>query len=237
MTRIRFPRFPSLLAAAAAAATAALLSIPSTALAGVTPSPSASYSLPGQGHSSQLREEAGDVLLSSGGVNTVNAYGPVAGLNGTDEQVTPTLDVFHFATGSVNVRHEAEGQPVLDEQTCSAIVVQRDEPWSFAGGTGADQGAQGYGQYTLVALYSFPVTSRGQCEFDQYGQLTGGLSDSPCIKDHGHVIRPLEFSTEIQFTGHARVHEQPQPCPCSTPTPVYTSPAPLSTTPAPVYSY
>jgi hypothetical protein len=185
----------------------------------------------------KLQPEAGDLLIASGGINVVNAYGPVRGLGGTDTEHSAFLDTWTFAPGTVNVLHAPAPAPVLDLVTCSAVVVQRDAWWKFAGGTGGGKGATGSGHFTEVALFSFAVDRYGRCVFDQHGQMYGEMTGDPYMSDHGRVLRPVFFSVEVQFTGRAALppHHQPKPYP----TPTYTTPAPPVTTatvPAPTYS-
>lgn len=216
---------------------ALLLATAGYALAGAGSAPAIVLdSYGGYHHAPQMYPEAGDLLIASGGINVVNANGPVAGIGGTDHEHSLFSDTWTFANGSVNVLHAPPPPPVLDLATCSAIIVQRDAWWKFAGGTGADWGAQGSGKFTELALFSFAVDKRGHCDFDAYGQMHG-LPGSPYMMDHGRVLRPAFFSVEVQFVGKASLpqHHAPKPVP----TPTYTTPAPVTTAtvPAPTPTY
>ena len=171
-----------------------------------------------------MRPEAFDLVVNSVGENNVDAYGPVHGLAGTDTEFAPFFGRWQFPNGdTVNVLHQAEGAPVLDLNTCTALVVIRDGWWRFAGGTGGDAGARGHGLFTEEALFSFAIDRHGRCEFDTRGQMVdrGGSAsygDQPYMRDHGRNLRPVFFSVEVQGTGTASVRHH-EDCP-----PVYVAP-------------
>lgn len=230
-------RFPAILTAAVAAAIGGLFLVnPIAASANPVPpsGPAVTYQLPGQGHDQRFRPEAFDILISSLGDNNVDAYGPVNGLGGTDDELAPFLDRWVFGPDTVNVAHQTEPAPVLDLGTCTATVELHDGWWKFVGGTGEDQGARGHGVFTLLALFSFPIDRHGRCEFDQGGQMDmqggpAGDGQMPFMKDHGRELRPLFFSVEIQGVGVAKVKHQEEP-------PPYVTPSPTGT-PTPTMSY
>jgi hypothetical protein len=237
MTHNRSRRFrlPAILTAVVAAGVGGLvLANPLAAKAspvGGPSGPAVTYQLPGQGHDQRMRPEAFDILISSLGDNNVDAYGPVHGLAGTDTELAPFLDRWTFGGDTVNVAHQVEPAPVLDLGTCTATVTLHDGWWQFTSGTGDDQGAKGHGLFTEVALFSFPISRGGQCEFDHQGQMVyqGGSSDygqQPYMRDHNRDLRPLFFSVEIQGKGTAKVHEAPAP---------YVSPSPTGSPSPTVY--
>lgn len=247
--RLRFRRWV-LIAAIVPGALGLAIGTAAAATAGGNPQPTYSaptgYWLPGQGHDHKMREEAGDILIASGGIDQVDAFGPVKCDQGTDAELAPFLDRWSCGGDTVTVWHTAP-VPVLDLVTCSVIIDQRDALWRFVSGTGGDQGVKGSGHITELALFSFPVGKDGRCEFDQAGKMMGDETDQPYMEDHGRVLRPFEFSVEEQFTGTAKIREVPPPEPCPTPTetyPVYggtpsgawPTPGPVSTCPSPIYS-
>jgi hypothetical protein len=89
---------------------------------------------------------------------TVNAYGPVRGHDGTDNQATPNLDVFTFEHGTVNAGHKTTwaGHPRLNLQNCTVTYAETGT-WKFLGGTGRYQHATGWGTYRL---FQFTVLKR-----------------------------------------------------------------------------
>jgi hypothetical protein len=98
-----------------------------------------------------------------GGLNVVNASGPVNGTGGTDTQVSNTQDRFRFFAPfrRVNVLHTGIAAPVIHLATCTATVSQTGL-WAFAGGLGAYRFAAGTGVFRLGGLWVFPRI-RGVC--------------------------------------------------------------------------
>ncbi|MGO8894828.1 MAG: hypothetical protein ACLP8X_19405 [Streptosporangiaceae bacterium] len=93
---------------------------------------------------------------------TVNAYGPVAGRDGTLQTPAATAAVFQFRHGNVNVWHSAEPSPTINWRTCTATVSQYGA-WAFTGGTGQYRGARGSGHFLLKEFSVFKVMN-GKCQ-------------------------------------------------------------------------
>lgn len=131
--RARFPRRLVMIASLAAGVLA--LIIGTTAAASASPGP-------------HLRPEFFTIAIDSHG-SQVDAYGAVRGY-GTDQTITPRLDVFnlHYPRGSVVVEHSKIRQPVIDWATCTGSLYEHGT-WAFVGGTRADWGATGFGQFWL----------------------------------------------------------------------------------------
>jgi len=95
-----------------------------------------------------LRPEFFTIQIDQHG-SQVAAYGAVRGF-GTDKTITPRLDVFdlNHPRGTVVVAHTKVGQPVIDWATCTGTLYEHGT-WAFVGGTKADWGARGFGQFWL----------------------------------------------------------------------------------------
>lgn len=88
---------------------------------------------------------------------TVNAYGPVAGHNGTlGMNNAGTVAYFQFSHGTVFVAHTPTPNPVINWRTCTATVTQYGS-WRFIFGTGRYRGAFGSGHFTLREIAVFKV--------------------------------------------------------------------------------
>lgn len=94
--------------------------------------------------------------------NSVQAFGPVFGF-GSDVIITPTFDRFLLPNvfNRVNVLHAPLPFPRISFRSCSVTAFQFAR-WAFAGGTGRNLGASGFGNYTLFASATYPRL-RGVC--------------------------------------------------------------------------
>jgi hypothetical protein len=109
-----------------------------------------------------LRPEFFTIQIDQHG-SQVAAYGAVRGF-GTDRTITPRLDVFdlNHPRGTVAVAHTKIGQPVIDWATCTGTLYEHGT-WAFVGGTKADWGATGYGQFWLSETEQL-ATHHGHCD-------------------------------------------------------------------------
>jgi hypothetical protein len=113
-----------------------------------------------------LKPEVFTVLISTKAPDgVVNAYGPVHGKNGTDKQVSDTLDVFVFGKNSVNVRHSPPpaDNVKIDYRHCTATQFQKGW-WKFDGGTGKYKHASGHGWFKLVYFAVLQRDKHGKCD-------------------------------------------------------------------------
>jgi hypothetical protein len=85
---------------------------------------------------------------------TVNAFGPVAGSNGTVQTPSATQAVFSFSHGNVVVWHSAEPAPTINWKACTASVYQVGS-WKFVYGTRQYWGARGFGHFVLKEVEVF----------------------------------------------------------------------------------
>ena len=160
-------------------ATAGLALTAAPALAGNSPSPSATPTITQQGgghrHHVRLRPEQWDInladdLQSGLNVNDVTALGPVRIIGGRDINVSDVLDQLADGNGNdVNLDHVALSLPTIDRRVCEAQISQQDQPWRFNGGTGLFRRATGFGVYNLTADFSFLLNRHGRCTL---GNLT-----------------------------------------------------------------
>jgi hypothetical protein len=95
----------------------------------------------------------------------VNAFGPVHGVGGTDKQVSGTLDVFTFKSGSVNVNHTdvSNVPPKINLKACTATVSASGH-WVFQGGTGKYRHAFGFGHFKFFEIAKLPRDKHGKCD-------------------------------------------------------------------------
>ena len=112
---------------------------------------------------SHLRPEFFTITIDQHG-SQVDAYGPVHGY-GTDQTITPRVDVFRLnhPHGSVVVAHTKIGQPDIDWYDCTGSLYEHGT-WAFVGGTGADWGATGHGQFWLSENEQFARDHYGHCD-------------------------------------------------------------------------
>lgn len=139
--------------------------------------------------------------------------GPVSIVGGVDVTTANSrVDFFDTAdrASGVRINHEPLFGSVVDRQTCSITVSQRDLPWSIHQGFGVFAGATGNGVYDLEGLFSFP-TRYNRCTLP-YG-LSSGQADWDL--NHGSGLpAPLAFSVSVQAVGRAAVvPPRPEPCP------------------------
>lgn len=128
---------------------AAVILISAAAALGLTAGP-ALASTAGGGHG--LSPQAFTLFISTDHPDgVVNAFGPVHGRGGTDNQVSNTLDQFVFDRGSVNVRHSDTSniQPRIDWRSCTASAHARGW-WRFDGGDGKFRDAAGFGTFKFA---------------------------------------------------------------------------------------
>jgi len=149
MTRFKLPHRLVMFAGLAAGVLALVF--------GTTAAASAS---PGPQH---LRPEFFTIQIDQHG-SQVAAYGAVRGF-GTDQTITPKLDVFRLnhPHGSVAVAHTKIRQPVINWADCTGTLYEHGT-WAFVGGTGADWGATGHGQFWLSENEQLARDKYGHCE-------------------------------------------------------------------------
>jgi len=147
MTRFKLPHRLVMFAGLAAGVLALVFG--TTAAASASPGP-------------HLRPEFFTIQIDQHG-SQVAAYGAVRGF-GTDKTITPRLDVFELnhPHGSVAVLHTKIRQPVIDWATCTGTLYEHGT-WAFVGGTGADWGATGHGQFWLSETEQLAV-KYGHCD-------------------------------------------------------------------------
>jgi len=93
----------------------------------------------------------------------VNAYGPVAGYNGTlGSNNAGTVAYLQFRHGTVDVAHPVTPDPEVNLRACTATVYQTGH-WTITGGTHAYRGARGAGQFQLYEVSKF-ARVHGHCQ-------------------------------------------------------------------------
>jgi hypothetical protein len=136
----------------------------------------------GDGHGGHLRPELVTIKIIQKGneapQSEVNAYGPVRGRNGTDDQQSNNLDVLMFDRGNVNVWHQptTNNQPVTNNRSCTATFTE-DGVWKFKGGTGKYRDARGHGTYHLGVFLVFNRMHKGHKDDAQTSGQGGGHKD------------------------------------------------------------
>jgi len=165
---MRFRRWYALAVITALAGLAVPALTATAASAGTTPGvPSQSQAA----HHHGLRPQFFTIVFTSASPNgVVKAYGPVSG-NGTDKQVSGTLDVFIFKHGSVNVHHTNVSNltPKINLKACTATAYAPGN-WLFLGGTGKYRDAFGFGQFTFFEFAKLPRNKDGTCDTNPNAQ-------------------------------------------------------------------
>jgi hypothetical protein len=124
--------------------------------------------MPSQSQSAQhhgLRPQFFTVVLTPATPDgLVTAFGPVNG-QGTDKQVSNTLDVMTFKKGSVNVHHTdvSNATPKINLKACTATVSTAGK-WLFQGGTGKYRNAFGFGHFKFFEIANLARDKHGKCD-------------------------------------------------------------------------
>jgi hypothetical protein len=168
-------------------------------------------------------QEDFDIEISSTQQNGyVLATGPFSVTAGRDRSISPTVDFLYLGPNGVYVRHSTLAGTV-DRGTCSIVLNQLDQSWTFTSGVGTFRGISGSGLYDLEGLFSFP-TKNFRCT------IPGYVNDSNVAwylnYDTQALGQPSFVDVEVQATGKAKIYP-PIPHPMPTPTPTCTCTKPV----------
>lgn len=167
---------------AIAAVAAAAVAIPGTALAGVTPSPSAPTVAPNFGYNPsptptptlQFRDWQFDVQRSHIAailVNNVEGQGAIPMLNWLNTQNGQFRDTFSLGPNSVTIRHQPLPFPTVDLATCT-VEFNQVSPFRIVNGTGTAFGAVSRnGLLRLQELISYPYVQRHGYGYGQRAKM------------------------------------------------------------------
>jgi hypothetical protein len=154
------PRWRAAAVAVAVPAALAGSTLTATAASAGTP-PSQSQVAQHQG----LQPEFSTVVFTPASPDgVVTAYGPVHG-RGIDKEVSGTLDVMIFKSGSVNVHHTdvSNATPKINLKACTA-TVSASGSWQFQGGTGKYRHAFGFGHFKFFQFAKLARDKHGKCD-------------------------------------------------------------------------